>query len=245
MFHSRKNLFVVLVRSKYSRNIGAAARASANMGVSRLFLVEPKCKIESEARMAAAGAQEMLQNTKTYSDLTTLFKTEPDGLRIALTRRPGKLRQNEILPNLLDKISSEGTHTDLSNIYLIFGPEDHGLSNLDMELSHCRCALPIFGDFYSLNLSQAVLLACSIVQQKWRAQSPINNNKAEAIASTFPEETIKEWLLTLGFNLSAQKNNAFVVLRRLLLSSIPTEKEISVLNSVVQQTIRILKSSKK
>ena len=50
------DLRVVLTRPLYERNIGAAARAAQNMGATALVLIDPKCAIEDEARMAAATA---------------------------------------------------------------------------------------------------------------------------------------------------------------------------------------------
>ena len=52
-----KKIDVVLVRTEYASNVGATARAMANMGADRLILIDPQCDVDLKAREAAAGAQ--------------------------------------------------------------------------------------------------------------------------------------------------------------------------------------------
>ena len=54
-------LRVVLVRPKYSRNVGMVARAMANYGLKHLILIEPQCEINMDAHEGAAGGQGPLQ----------------------------------------------------------------------------------------------------------------------------------------------------------------------------------------
>jgi tRNA/rRNA methyltransferase len=60
----------------------------------------------------------------------------------------------------------------------------------------------------------------------------------------FPEETLKEWLITLGFSLDKKKTNVYTVLKRMILHNVPTPKEVNMLETVLQQTIRKLKNKK-
>src|SRR5690349_16463745 len=87
------NICVVLVGTLYPTNVGAAARAIANMGADRLILVQPQCEINSKARQGAAGAQKSLEDITIYKDWDEFYSREGDGIRIALTRRDGKQRQ--------------------------------------------------------------------------------------------------------------------------------------------------------
>ena len=60
----------------------------------------------------------------------------------------------------------------------------------------------------------------------------------------FPEETLKKWLTTLGFDLSKKKINVYTVLKRMLLQNTPSTKEFRTLEIVLQQTIRKLETNK-
>ncbi|NJL24175.1 MAG: RNA methyltransferase [Calothrix sp. SM1_5_4] len=78
-------IHAVLVRSEYATNVGAAARALANMGGDRLILIDPRCELEEEARQMAAGAQQKLREATTHASWDEFYSHEQDGLRIALT----------------------------------------------------------------------------------------------------------------------------------------------------------------
>lgn len=235
---------IVLVRSEYASNIGMAARAGANMGASDLILIDPKCRLGIKARQGAAGAQELLKSHTTYKNWELFYKNEPDGIRIAFSRRGGKKRKVYQLIDVVKKVKKLKQNN--KTVYLIFGPEDNGLDVDDLAYIHYTCCLPIYGSFGSLNLAQAVLLACYIVRQQ---MPPIEmpaqltaENEAAFKDFYFPDSTIKEWLTAMGFDISARKSSAYLTLRRLFLMNHPTKHEFQVLEAILQQNIRKLKS---
>jgi tRNA/rRNA methyltransferase len=244
----------VLVRTEYSSNIGASARAAANMGAEQLILIDPQTVINSKARQNAAGAQSMLENVITYASWEDFFAHEGDGVRIALTRRGGKKRKvvsleeclNELKRDLSSIADTPGkTENSPSVIYLFFGPEADGLSLDDVNfMNHC-CHLPIFGSFGSLNLAQAVLLALFIARQKFppaQEVQQITGGEAPTVAPLyFPDELIRDWLTEMGFNIKARKSSAYITLKRLFLLHRPSQHEIQVINAILEQNLRKLK----
>jgi tRNA/rRNA methyltransferase len=243
-------LRVVLVRSIYERNVGAASRAMANMGFHRLILVDPQCQITLEAHQAAASGQAGLQNRVIYKSWEEFYQNEPSGLRLALTARDGRGRAVRDLSETLQDVSVtspifQKESSEPVVVHLIFGPEDWGLSAADIELSHFCCSIPTFGDNSSLNLAQAVLLALFIVRENWGGertqldgqQPPRKKISAPAV---FPDRTLKTWLEAMGFDLRARKINVHTVLRRMLLQNTPTPKEYMILETVLQQSLRKL-----
>jgi tRNA/rRNA methyltransferase len=60
----------------------------------------------------------------------------------------------------------------------------------------------------------------------------------------FPDETLKKWLVEMNIDLSKRKTNMFTVLRRMLLQNAPSEKEFRMLEIVLQQSIRKMRSVK-
>lgn len=256
--HSMKNskINIVLYRSIYPRNVGMCARAMANMGVNQLILVEPRCSIDDEfAKQGAAHAQSVLQQARIYKSHSEFQNSEGEGVRIALSGKDGRLKRPTFLDMTLNEIANEREHPfhhEKSEIYLMFGPEDDGLSNEEMELSHHICRLPTFGEITSLNLSHAVLLALYMVQTT-RAKEPAANLSENAISSAddrrilkrgpvyYPSDSIHAWLNALGFDLSSRRVTIEKTLNRILLSRCPNEEELRIIDNVLQQTVRKLK----
>lgn len=245
---------VVLVRSIYERNVGAASRAMANMGASRLILIAPQCEFTIESQRAAATGQAALQNKIIYSSWAEFYEKEPRGFQIATTARDGRGRLAEDLQTTLQKLketSPEFTRTSEHPVvfHLLFGPEDWGLSGDDIQYANHCCSIPTFGDNTSLNLAQATLLALFIFRSVFGGertplegqQKPREKQKKPLI---FPDETLKLWLQEMNIDLSKKKINVFTVLRRMLLQNAPSEKEFRMLELVLQQSIRKMKLRK-
>lgn len=238
------NIKIILVRSEYASNIGMAARAGANMGATSLILINPQCKIGVKAKQGAAGAQDLLKNRTTYKDWDQFYKKEADGIRIAFSRRGGKKRKVFALEDVLTKIKKL-KKSKSKIVYLIFGPEDNGLDIEDLAYVHYTCSLPIYGEFGSLNLAQAVLLATYIVRQKFppllMPKQLTAENEPAYLEYYFPDKTIKEWLTAMGFDISARKSSAYLTLRKMFMMNHPTKHEYQVLEAILQQNIRKLK----
>jgi tRNA (cytidine32/uridine32-2'-O)-methyltransferase len=242
-------LHVVLVRSEHSGNVGATCRAMANMGCEHLILIDPRCPIDGEARALAAGQYQLLDRARIYSSWPEFFKAEGYGLRLGLTRRVGRERKVFSLSEKLREIQSLAPedYGDQHHLYLIFGPEADGLDHEDLAYVNFAVHLPVFGDFASLNLSQAVLLSLFMARQTFPPQSLPEQLKGPPTPVVqplyFPDDLIKEWLTTMGFDLKARRSSAYLTLRRLFLQSLPTRHEIQVLEAILQQNIRKLRGS--
>lgn len=241
-FHPR----VVLVRTLYESNIGATSRAMANMGVKDLILIDPQCQIGLKAQKAAATGQSALQNRRVYADWNDFHKSEHEGLRLAFTARDGKGRLVEdcstTLRGLAEKDPRFSKAGDALPVYLIFGPEDAGLAAEDLKSAHHAVSIPTYGDNPSLNLAQATLLALFILRTEWGGREfslATRGEEAEFQKSTsFPEDSLRDFLEAMGFSLANPKTNAFTVLRRLFLRTVPTQKESKLLEIVFQQGAR-------
>ena len=238
---------IVLVRSEYAMNVGMAARAGANMGAHELILVDPQCRLGVKAKQGAAGAQDLLKKHKSYKSWDDFYKTEPEGIRIAFSRRGGKKRHVFTLEEVLKKIKKLKTK-EQRILYLIFGPEDNGLDKDDLAFVHYVCSLPVYGEFGSFNLAQAVLLASYITRQvfppKILPKQLTAENEPAFQDYYFPDDTIKEWLTSMGFDISARKSSAYLTLKKLFFMNLPTKNEYQVLEAILQQNIRKLKATK-
>lgn len=144
---------VVLVHPRNPLNIGAAARAMANFGFSRLTVValyEPHWR---EAR-SAIGASELLQNAKSTACLAEAVAgcTLVVGTGTLEHRKPGLsvLSLPEFGPRALAAISATG------RVALVFGPEKHGLTRDDLSRCNVLVEIPTDPRQPSMNLGQAV-----------------------------------------------------------------------------------------
>ena len=216
----------------------------SNLGADQLILVDPKCELNSKAKQAAAGAQEMLKNHVQHSSWEDFYAREPEGVRIALSRRGGKRRKVVSLDQALQNLRRRRRNQPL---YLIFGPEADGLDSQDLTFVHECCHLPVFGNFASYNLAQAVLLTLFMVRQKFPVKKmprQFTGEDEEAAAPFyFPDTAIREWLAAMGFDIDARRASAYLTLKRLFLQKQPTRHELRVLEAILQQNIRKLKST--
>lgn len=246
---------IVLVRTIYERNIGATSRAMSNMGMENLILIAPACEITYEAQQTAATGQKGLQNRTTYESWDDFMAKEPESIKIAFTARDGKGRQVRDIEEVLEDVATRAPQLQRSSeepyvVHLVFGPEDWGLSAEDLEyVNHCAC-LPTFGENWSLNLAQAALLGMYTLRLKWGGtRTRLDGGKArrapQGIEGINPDLTLKTWLEEMGFDLTRQRKiNVYTVLRRMLLQNTPTKKELVILETVLQQSIRKLREWK-
>lgn len=242
----------VLVETKFSANIGSAARATSNVSrFGKLILVKPQTSINSQSYKMAAGAQKALEEHESYSTWNEFHLKHNTGIKIALSRRAGKQRQSFSLPEAYRQIIKEKENQNLP-IYLVFGCEDSGLSSDDVDECHLTSFLPARGPFKSLNLAQAVILAQYVMAEEqekfFYGQSSYQTGSIETTrthqnSNLFPDEVFKSWLTNMGFSLDFEKENIYHTLRRMILRSAPTAKEIDNLNKALQQNLRLLKKS--
>jgi tRNA/rRNA methyltransferase len=153
---TRDNVTIVLQRPRYPENIGSAARAMANMGFTRLTVVEPGIWDEARIRrLATHAAGPVVDGIQRFDTLPQALA--PFGHVIGTTARLGGqrtvLRSPKLLAETLISISRNNP------VAILFGPEDRGLTNDDLKYCHQLVNIPTAG-FTSLNLSQAVMVIC-------------------------------------------------------------------------------------
>lgn len=244
------SIHTVLVRPKFSVNVGYASRAIANMGAKRLILIDPRCKLDQRAQEGAAGGFGPLSKATIYENWNEFLSAEGTGIRIGLTRRNGEHRVVEPLSEAVARMNQDSFFKDRKrDIYVVFGPEDHGLDAQDLSHTNWACSLPVFGEFQSMNLSQAVLLTLYILKSELKNLD--TSEKASDLISTkepydFPEDLIRKWLVGLGFNLDlSTKKNAALRVSQMMARACPTFEETRLLKDILHQTLRKLELTQK
>jgi TrmH family RNA methyltransferase len=150
-----QNITIVLVRPQYAGNIGSVCRAMKNMGLSRLILVSPGQDPQSaEARMMATSAKDLLHKTKIFSSLEEALQgfrwIAGTSARKGIHRGPF-ISPREISPEILQ-------HARSIPVAILFGPEDRGLMNRELDPCHALIRIPTHPGLSSLNLAQAVMV---------------------------------------------------------------------------------------
>lgn len=144
---------IVLVRPQLGQNIGKAARAMLNFGLTEMRLVAPRDGWPNpEAGPAASGADVVLESAKVYQ--TTAEAIADCSLVYASTVR----RRDLILPVVGPDEMAREIHSTAGRIAILFGPERSGLATEDVAVANRIVTVPINPEFGSLNLAQAVIL---------------------------------------------------------------------------------------
>jgi tRNA/rRNA methyltransferase len=152
-FDRRSQLKVVLVSPRNPLNIGAAARAMANFGFSRLAVVAPYAPHWREAR-SAVGAPEQLEAAV---ECATLADAVADCTLVVATGTLTYRKPEQKVVSLPDLAPILKTETDRGGrVALVFGPEKHGLTKDDLSYCHLLVEIPTDPSQPSMNLGQAV-----------------------------------------------------------------------------------------
>jgi len=156
---------VVLVEPQLGENIGAAARAMANFGLSRLRLVKPVQGWPNEkARVMAAGADRVLDGVQLYDSLADAIGD--CSFVLAVTAR----NHDQAKPVIGASAAAAEMAPRVAaaeNVVVVFGRERNGLENHEVARADRILTLPVNPAFASLNLAQAVV----IVGYEWFKQA--------------------------------------------------------------------------
>ena len=151
-----RNVKVVLVNTSHPGNIGASARAMKNMGLENLTLVEPEKFPSGVAVGRAASAVDILESAIVVNSLESAVAE--CGLVIAASARSRRIPWPMLTPEqCASKIISE---KDTNRVALVFGREDSGLNNDELQLCNYHVQIPTNEIYSSLNLAAAVMVIC-------------------------------------------------------------------------------------
>ena len=223
---------IVLAQPSHPGNIGAAARAMKTMGLTRLYLVQPKSFPDPEAQARASGAGDVLDNAILCSSLAealaeTCFVAGMSARRRDLSQSVSWAREGA--RSLVDNLAQ-------GEVALVFGNEKAGLSNEELALCHLPVMIPADAEYSSLNLGAAVQIMC--YELRLAAQAP---PALPAAAASLAEAAEVEGLiahlervaLVSGFLDPAQPKRLMLRLRRLLARSRLEREEVSILRGLL------------
>lgn len=143
----------ILVRPQLGENIGKAARAMLNFGLTEMRLVSPRDGWPNpDAGPAAAGADIILENAIVYDSLNDAL-ADCSHAYATTVRKRGVTK-----PVVTPAIAAEEIHGNSGKSAIVFGPERSGMETDDLAMCRKIITVPVNPDFGSLNLAQAVIL---------------------------------------------------------------------------------------
>ena len=179
---------IVLVRPQLGENIGKAARAMLNFGLTELRLVSPRDGWPNpSAGPAAAGADVVLERAEVFE---TLADAVADCAHVYATtvRKRGVTK-----PVLTPEEAAQAVHREPGRSAYVFGPERSGLETDDVALARAIVTVPINPEFGSLNLAQAVIL----LAYEWSKNASLEQPTIEDLLPPAPQEELEGMILQL------------------------------------------------
>lgn len=239
---------VVLVRTQEEGNLGAVARAMANMGLSRLVLVEPAVAAGPLARAMAVRAVGILEGAERVASLAEALR--PFSRAVGTTSLRGRDRQPlPVSPRLLAQQLAEAPWEDTA---FVFGPETSGLTTEELALCSKLVSVPTASEMPVLNLAQAVLLvtyefflareglASSNVQTPHES-GRVDEHRPAAIGQVDGLFAQMEGVLAeVGFARDSTLEGVLIDLRRLAARSELTLREVAILRGICRRTSHAL-----
>jgi tRNA (cytidine32/uridine32-2'-O)-methyltransferase len=231
---------IILVATSHPGNIGSTARAMKTMGLNNLYLVKPKSFPDHKADELSAGAEDVLKKaivTQTLDEALVGCQ-----LIFATSARPRGLS----LPGFLPASSAEFIceQADTTQIAIVFGREDSGLSNEELLKCHYHINIPSNPDYSSLNLAQAVQIIAYELRMKILSPEAKVSLKQEEYATAEEIEQfyehLKEVFIQTKFLTTSKPRRLMERVRRMF-NRVNLEKmEVSILRGMLSQVQKSL-----
>lgn len=226
------NIRIILVNTSHTGNIGSTARAMKTMGLSNLYLVDPVQLPDGQASALAAGAGDVLAGATVVS---TLQEAVADcGLVVGTSARS----RTHSWPMLEPRSCGVKLVEEVANypVALVFGRENNGLSNEELQQCHFHVCIPANPEYSSLNLAAAVQTLCYEIRMAF-----LHQEEHEEVVADYPlNEDLERFYVHLEETLSSThfivKNHPGMVmtkLRRLFNRARPEAQELNILRGIL------------
>lgn len=237
------NIRVILVGTSHPGNIGSTARAMKTMGLSNLYLAEPRVQPDGQSVALAAGACDILQNLKTVDSLAEAIGD--CRLVIATSARSRTLDWPMLDPREAGiKLATESHQGDVA---IVFGRENHGLSNEELQQCNYHMAIPANPEYSSLNLAQAVQIICYESRMAFLSQTQEIATEQEYPLTKEMEgffTHLEKTLSSTGFIIKNHPGQVMIKLRRLFTKARIETPEMNILRGILSSIDKKVASDK-
>ena len=227
---------IVLVGTTHPGNIGAAARAMKVMSHEKLYLVTPKVFPSAEATARATGADDILAKAVVCSDLKEAISDCE--LVIGTTARTRTLPWPVVTPRECAETVADEKY---SNVAIVFGRENSGLSNEEIELCNLVLQIPSNPEYSSLNLASAVQIVCYEINLRSKYESsdnPVEEDFTDLVTQEKMElfyEHLENCLIDINYYDTENPKLLMHRMRRLFNRTQMEESEYNILRGVLSR----------
>ena len=187
---------IVLVDTIHPGNIGSVARAIKTMGLKRLSLVNPRVFPSSDANALAGNATDILKNATLYSSIQDAIKNSTFVYATSARDRSIQwpiLNAEQASAEIVEQANSE------KEISIIFGKEDRGLTNDELELANKLIEIPANPEYPVLNIAMSVQLilyeifkaSSNVRPREWRDYPEVNSEQLQRLIKHFIDTAIE------------------------------------------------------
>lgn len=227
-----ENIRIVMVRPRGSGNIGSIARAMKNTGLRELAIVGKARTRSFWARAMAVHGRDILSEARCYE--TVRAAVADCTLVVGTTCRSGLYRFHSRTPR---EVAGEIAAAAASGkVALIFGPEDHGLSNDDLKHCQLLITIPTHPDYQSLNVAQAAVICLYeiyVASLDEPVKQTIPRARAEDIERLY--DRMRRSLLKIGFLHPQNPEHMLFAFRRILGRTGLEERDVAILTGLFRQ----------
>jgi tRNA/rRNA methyltransferase len=227
---------IILMAPAGARNVGSITRVMKNMGLSQLWLVNPECDwLGEEARHMAVHAADLLETAQVCESLALALA----GCCVAVATIGRECDRAIVSPRAgMAQLVETVAGSELQGA-IVFGREDHGLSNAELDQAQIYVSIPTSADYQSLNLAQAVgILAYELQLVLGREIVPVGA-AAEPVADLAQVEgylqDLEDLLLEIGYLQEHTAAARMAKLRDLLRRSEPNATDVAMLRGMIRQ----------
>ncbi len=230
---------IVLVETSHPGNIGAVARAMKNMAMANLCLVNPKVFPSAEATARAAGSDDILAKAQ-------VCKTLPEAIADCQLVFGTSARLRTISwPVLTPRECAEKAlvQANGNQVAILFGRENSGLTNEELDLCHYLLRIPCNDAYSSLNIAAAVQVICYelFVAANQKQDSKTGGQGVSPLANALQMEQFYEHLhqtlLDINFILHPDKSATIMRrLRRIFNRTQLDTKEVDMLRGILRMS---------
>lgn len=226
---------VVVVRPRVPGNLGSAARAAKNFGLTEVRLVEPACVPDEESIRLASGADDVLDSMRRFP--TLLEAVADSDAVVATSSLRGRAERRWLtlaeLPEFLLSLPPG------ARVAYVFGPERSGLTEEERSRASATLTLPTDPRFPTMNVSHslAVILA---VHRAFGSSDDMSDRSAELAPSRDVEAAVDHWdraLEAIGFYDTGHRDRSLREWRRIVAARPLSPREVAILRGVANRIL--------
>ncbi len=235
------NIRVILVETSHPGNIGSAARAMKTMELSELCLVSPAVFPSDIAVAMSSGAEDILNKAKVFNSLLEAIGDCECVVGVSARKRGISLPVLE--PHQAASIWIERIHKGQS-IAFVFGREDRGLTNAELDLCQQQVCIDANPSYSSLNLAAAIQIICYDVRRAWhdfyRHKRETQISREHPMASVKAKEHffihLEQVMEQIDFFKTSDTHKIMKKLRHIYNRAELTGAELNILRGILTQT---------